>query len=452
MYDRPCVNILTIAGSDPSGGAGIQRDVLTFAAFGCRGLSVVTAITAQGPAGFYASSPVSRKVISDQLDAVLSEFRVDAVKIGMVFDSPAIKAIHRGISGLDVPVVVDPVIRSTTGGVLLDPGAIKDYQRYVVPVASIMTPNLDELTAISGIARSGSGDYTARGARKLMEMGADGVVVTGTRDGQSVRDRVFLKDREFTLQQEIIPVEAHGSGCSYSAALAASLAGANTDDAIRAARRFAVDMIRGSVPAADGSMMVGEAARGDGATELAGAVARFTRMQDAWRYIPECQTNFVFAKNRPRSINDILGLSGRIVRVGTDAVAVGPIRAGGSKHVATAVLCANRMFPSIRAGINIRFSYDTVARIKNAGMSVARYDRRNEPDGIKSEGSSIAWGIESALGQADSSYDAIYHDGDWGKEAMIILFGTDPYDTLDKVAGIARADHIERTGRMPASK
>jgi hydroxymethylpyrimidine/phosphomethylpyrimidine kinase len=135
------MNILSIGGSDPSSGAGIQSDVKSFAEFGAYGLTIITAITSQNTSRFGIVEPVSKKILKHQLESILADFKIDGIKIGMVFNSEIIKTLHQQLKKLKIPIVVDPVIKSTTGGLLIERNAIDDFQKYIIPLATIITPN-----------------------------------------------------------------------------------------------------------------------------------------------------------------------------------------------------------------------------------------------------------------------------------------------------------------------
>ena len=134
------MSILSIGGSDPSSGAGIQSDIKTFSNYDVYGFTVITAVTSQNTKKVVSIEPVSSKSLKTQLDSILSDFQIDAVKIGMVYDSSIIKAIHVMIKNLKCPIVVDPIIESTTKAILLKKSAIADYRKMIIPLATIITP------------------------------------------------------------------------------------------------------------------------------------------------------------------------------------------------------------------------------------------------------------------------------------------------------------------------
>ena len=153
----------------------------------------------------------------------------------------------------------------------------------------------------------------------------------------------------------------------------------------------------------------------------------FANMKNASKLIPECQTNFVYAMPKPKTINDVFGVRGRIVRTGKSLTVCGVITAGGSKHVASAVIQMCMKFPTVRAAINIRYDESILKRIKSAKMHTASYDRSIEPSSIKNaKNGSVSWGIRTVIKNVKTPYDAVYHTGDHGKEPMILIFGKTP--------------------------
>ena len=439
------MNLLSIGGSDPSSGAGVQGDIKTFSSLGAYGLTVVTAVTSQNTARFGGAEPVSPEMLESQLDLVMSDFAVDGIKIGMVYGSAAIRTLHRRLDGAraDIPVVVDPVVRSTTGGALLEESAMPDFRRYIVPLATVVTPNWSEARALSGPG-GGPGDTPDAAARAIRGMGAQNVVITGLphgpRGGGGICDLVLAGDgRAWSVPGRAVPGTTHGGGCAYSAAVLAGLAGGRTlEESLGAAKRLAHDaMLRAHGPGR-GILVVDSQTSDPAALALAGAINRFVRLRGVGEIIPECQTNFVYSWRRPSSTGDVLGIEGRIVRTGTTASVAGRLAYGGSKHVASALLAVNRRHPHVLSAANLRYRDSTVQRIRGAGLAVLSYDRAREPPGVKSGGSSVEWGVGEAVRGAAGAPDAVYHTGDVGKEPMIIVFGRDPDDVLRKVEAAVR--------------
>ncbi len=431
------MNILTIAGSDPSSGAGIQSDIKTFLAFDCHGLTAITAITSQNTSKFSKVEPVSPKTLSNQIDAVCSDFRLNSIKIGMVFNSKIIKTIYKKIRKFKVPIIVDPVIKSTSGGVLLEKKAISDYKKFIIPLATVITPNVFELETLSGIKIKNKKDIP-KACKKMKELGAKNIIVTGFEENKIISDYVYLENEEFIISNKKISRINHGSGCNYSAALTAALTkGNNLKESIKIARKFAYDSIKNSKKIGSGIPITQQKKQTKHEEILKKAINNFSNKKNIWKYIPECQTNFVFSKNKPKSTKDILGLEGRIIKAGTRVIVAGDLKFGGSKHVASAVLEMNRKFPDIRSGINIKYEEQIIDRMKRKNLHIQSYNRKNEPKSIKKkENSTISWGIKSAIKNTSEPYDAVYHKGDFGKEPMIIIFGNTPDDVIRKISMI----------------
>jgi hydroxymethylpyrimidine/phosphomethylpyrimidine kinase len=285
LRDRPpCV--LSIAGSDSGGGAGIQADLKAFAACGVHGMTAITAITAQNTVGVTAVEAVSPGLIVAQVLAVAQDIGVDAVKIGMLGTVATIEAVAEALDALGgrdrVPVVLDPVMVSESGAELLEPGARGALMELLLPRVLVATPNLPEARALAAAARMGAegvagggspagggpadtGDDAAALARALRELGPKVVVVTGGHRERAV-DIFFDGSELVELAGERYPSgAAHGSGCTHSSVLAARLAWG--DSPLEAAR---VAKLRASHAVRDGLTGVGS---GPGPVDVLGVTS-----------------------------------------------------------------------------------------------------------------------------------------------------------------------------------
>jgi hydroxymethylpyrimidine/phosphomethylpyrimidine kinase len=167
--------------------------------------------------------------------------------------------------------------------------------------------------------------------------------------------------------------------------------------------------------------------------ELSNSINDFKQIKNIYKVIPECQTNFVFAKKNPKTIKDVLGISGRLVKSGKEVITAGEIVYGGSQHVATAVIQVNKKFPEIRSGLNIKYDTKIISKAKKSIYTILSYDRSKELKKSKQkENTSITWGISNSL--KTKSPDIIYHKGDIGKEPMILIFGKNPDDVIRKIS------------------
>ena len=260
MAKRPQLPVvLTIAGSDSGGGAGIQADLKTFAALGVHGTSAITCITAQNPKGVYGIQACSVEIVRRQIEAVFAELRPAAVKTGMLYAAPVIRAVAEALrQHRDVPVVVDPVMVATSGAQLLRPAAVEALCKQLLPLASVVTPNLDEAGILVGEKLSDVTDLRAA-ARTLYQRFGCAVQVKGghLRGLREAVDIFYDGGQELLLSAPFVRgVNTHGTGCTYSAAIAGYLAqGFPLPKAVERAKEYITQAIAGSQIAAGHSVL-----------------------------------------------------------------------------------------------------------------------------------------------------------------------------------------------------
>ena len=235
--------VLSIAGSDSGGGAGIQADLKAFARVGVHGMTAITAITAQSTVGVKAVQAVSPEIVDAQVRAVAEDIGVDAVKIGMLGTAETVEAVVgalRYVGG--APVVIDPVMIAESGAVLLDEKARRALAERLLPLAAVVTPNIPEARALTGLGEAAT---QAELVRALVDMGAGAAVVTGGHSAEIV-DVFFDGDEVAEITGEWHPDgAAHGSGCTHSSSLAAFLAlGRNPLAAAEGAREITSEAVR----------------------------------------------------------------------------------------------------------------------------------------------------------------------------------------------------------------
>ena len=236
--------LLTIAGSDSGGGAGIQADLKTFAALGCYGMSAITALTAQNTMGVRAIHGVPLDILGAQIDAVVEDIGVDAIKIGMLHSADTVRAVASAIDRhrlTRIPIVLDPVMVATSGAVLIDDAAIDVLVRELFARATVVTPNLDEASLLVGYPIADEPGIEAA-AYRLLERGANAVLLKGGHlEGSTVSDLLLIRDSEprWMRAPRIATSNTHGTGCTLSSAIAAHLAlGWSLVDAVERARGF----------------------------------------------------------------------------------------------------------------------------------------------------------------------------------------------------------------------
>lgn len=250
---RPVV--VTIAGSDSGGGAGIQADLKTFLAHGVFGASVLTAITAQNTCVVTAALPLPPELIEAQFRAIWADFPVGAAKTGMLADAERVRLVARLLREANVPVlVVDPVMVAKSGARLLEPEAVDAVRRELLPLATVVTPNAPEAEALTGVRVTDLGSAEAAG-RRLLELGARAAVVKGGHFGRDAADVVVTKEGvDVVMAPRLESRNTHGTGCTFAAALAARLAwGESLEEAVRGAKAYVRAAMAAGLPLGSGA-------------------------------------------------------------------------------------------------------------------------------------------------------------------------------------------------------
>jgi hydroxymethylpyrimidine/phosphomethylpyrimidine kinase len=245
--------VLTVAGSDSGGGAGIQADLKTMLALGVHGMSVITAVTAQNSLGVHGYWELSAEAVEAQLAAVLDDIGVDAVKTGMLASPDLVVATATRLRDVAAPLIVDPVCVSKHGDRLLVPEAVEAMAAELLPLATVVTPNLPEATRLTGIRIDDTAGQR-RAALALLALGPRWVLVKG---GHLAGDPVdLLTDGDIALElrgPRLDNHHTHGTGCTLAAAIASRLAlGDDVPDAVAAAKAYVTGAIRGGFPLGSG--------------------------------------------------------------------------------------------------------------------------------------------------------------------------------------------------------
>ena len=245
------ITALTIAGSDSSGGAGIQADLKTFAALGVYGTSAITAITAQNTVGVIEMLPLSADLVTAQIEAVAGDITLHATKTGMLATAAIVEAVAAAIKELELPlVVVDPVMISKSGARLLDDDGIQMLRAELLPRCVVVTPNIPEAEVLSG-RRIGSIEHARAAAHDIHQIGGSAVVITGGHgDGDEIVDLLFDGGMFTELRTARIDTRnTHGTGCTFASAVAAHLAlGHSIVDAVVAAQAYVLGAIQHALP------------------------------------------------------------------------------------------------------------------------------------------------------------------------------------------------------------
>jgi len=244
--ETPAGRVLIIAGSDSSGGAGIQADIKACAAFGAYSMTAITALTAQNTLGVDRVELVSPDMVKAQIDACVEDIGVDVIKIGMLGSEAIIRAVHAAIEPLDALVVLDPVMVSTSGDALLEEGAVTLMKELLIPIADLVTPNVPEAEILTGLTVTDTDDLSKAGDA-ILKMGAYAALMKGGHlDTKSVVDVLVSEDGASVMTGPRLHTRhTHGTGCTLASAIAAALSlGANLDEAVTSARDYVFEAIR----------------------------------------------------------------------------------------------------------------------------------------------------------------------------------------------------------------
>ncbi len=235
---------LTIAGSDPTGGAGLQADLKVFRTFGIHGLSIPTALTAQNTVSIVDVLPVEPQFFERQIETLLSDIRPDAIKIGMVYSEALVPIISKAIKTYSLDnIVVDPVTVSSTGFGLVGERTLDTIRDLLFPISKVITPNIYEATVLTGLNIDNEDDMK-EAAKRLKDMGTKVVIITGGHLERVAMDLYYDGEEFLRIESFKIKGEHHGTGCVFSSAIASALAlGYSTLESVRRAKGFVTDAI-----------------------------------------------------------------------------------------------------------------------------------------------------------------------------------------------------------------
>ncbi len=424
---------ITIAGSDSGGGAGIQADIKTFAALGVHGATAVTCITAQNTNSIAAVEDLRGALIESQIESVYADLGIDAGKTGMLHSAENIRVVSAKISEYKFPLVVDPVMISKSGTLLLKPDALDALREVLIPRATIVTPNVPEAEKIVGMRIRNLKDCE-KAARNVCDMGPQAVVIKGGHLQRSeATDLLYFDGRSEILTAPRLNVKTtHGTGCSFSAAITAEIAKGSTIPAAVAKAKelvtfgimYGLQIGKGHGPVNPLATLYNESSRYSVLLSLRRAKDILETAPEAARHVPEVGMNVAMATPYPRNLEDIAAIDGRIVKTQDGLRTAGGPRFGASSHLARYILEIMKHDRNKTAAINLRFSQTTLEALKMRNLKVAQYDRKDEPEETKeTDGKTIAWAVGDIVQRDGRTPDVIYHTGDKGKEPMIVVLG-----------------------------
>ncbi len=435
-------NLLSIAGFDPSLGAGIVRDADTFFSLGFHGLAVPTCTVVQGPRGVRRVDPSPEGLFRDTLQAATTGIALAGVKIGALCDEFHVKETLRFLKlRKNIPVVLDPVFKAKNGIELISDRGRKICVSSLFKKATVVTPNAEEASFITGKKVRGVG-AAKKAAETIHAMGPMAVVIKGGHlEGDPVD--VFFDGREFVLyEKKRIARSIHGTGCSFSSTLLCFLArGYGLPEAFGASERYLERLLQlsyridkgGHFYLSSATVTSRDAERWMVIDGLFQAKQRLDGLNPV-ELIPEIQMNIGYALPDAKTTADVAAFPGRIGRHAGKVLFRGDPQFGASSHVARLVLTYMRYHPHVRCAACVRHDETFIKKAASKKLVIEFIDRMKEPKKIKgAEGKSLDYLVDSVLKKAKRPPDIVYDRGAIGKEPVIRLFAKDPLELVEKM-------------------
>ncbi|MDR0198579.1 MAG: bifunctional hydroxymethylpyrimidine kinase/phosphomethylpyrimidine kinase [Methanomassiliicoccaceae archaeon] len=427
---------LSIAGSDPIGGAGIQADIKAMASLGVHPHTVVTAITAQNTVSVMSIMPVPCDVIIEQIEAVLSDSDVRAVKTGMLYSPEIVRAVVGSLSDLAIPMVVDPVLIAGVGGSLAANDLVGSIKRDLMPVCDIITPNRFEAEAITGMTIRNEDD--AMRACELMGKSGTSVYLKGGHiDSAMVVDTLYHAAEFKRFEYPRLERAGHGGGCTLSAYITAGLAkGTDMMNSIINAREMIQRSIASMYAVGKGNKIVNSAVNirpaymdGDITDGMEAVVDNMLKIVPA-SWVSPVGMNIAYATSGAKDPGDVAAVDGKISIFNNRPARVGAIRFGAAEHISYMILAAMRFDKDMRAAMDIDYNEDILNVMEEVGMNITSVDRDRYPDARLGELTAFA------IRDLGSMPDVIYDMGTYKRGPMIRMLGKDLADLRKKIEDI----------------
>lgn len=424
---------LTIAGSDSLGGAGIEADIKAMASQGVHGAVAITAVTAQNSCRVARIFPLPVEEIIAQMDAIMEDVHISAAKTGMLYSAEIASAVAERLASTVLPLVVDPVLVAGVGDPLGRDGLVEAVRERIAPLATIITPNIPEAEALTGL-RISTDDDVRRACRALARLGAEAVLLKGGHmDGDMSVDTFFHQGKFLRLGSPRVEARGHGGGCILSSYLTANLAkGKGMWESFLASHAAIMDSIACRFQVGRGVPLVEPMAgvikdahryritsRLRASAERAGDI-----LPKSW--IPATGADMVFCLPGAADIMDVCGMS---VPVGIRGGARCP-SFGSAPRLSTAVLAAMRHDGGIRAGISLRCTNSVITWARRADMAVGTYRRRT------GTGDLACWEgerMEELINVLGCVPDVVCDRGGPGTEPLVRVLASSPEELVSRI-------------------
>jgi len=435
--------VLTIAGFDPSSGAGLTADIRTFERVGVYGMAVCSAITIQDAEKVYNWHPLDAELVKNQLEVILNAYPIKVIKTGMLGTCDIIKIVAEYINKYNFKLVLDPIIISSSGIRLADRNYEETLRRILFPKAEVITLNKNEAEYFSNIKISDV--YSLENVcKKIFEQGPKNVIVKGghiDEKGNLVIDYLYNKEIFRFYPRERVKVDnskhIHGTGCVFSSLITGFLAlNYDLETSIFFAEDYMEEIFQKVFPLKKGIVLDTGYTNEELDVLLAvQKVVNFICSEEKFnKFIPEVRTNVAISKPNAIKLQDVAGVEGRISIVAGRPMPTGPIRFGVTNHTGRLLLSAKKFDNGINAVINLKYTPKTIIKLSETNLSIVNVDRSDQSkEDISIENKTMDWVVQEAYKKLNMIPDVIYDTGEKGKEPMIRLFAKNADDLIKKL-------------------
>lgn len=446
--DNMIPTVMTIAGSDPSGGAGIQADIKALTTLGAHPVTVITCLTIQNTKNVKTVYPLKPDIIEEQIDVLMNDFKINIVKTGMMYTSEIVESITQKIEQYNWEVIIDPVLISTSGDTLASSTYTASLKTKLFPKAYMITPNIQEASILTNQPVKQMEDMK-QACKTLHQLGPRYILLKGGHLQDNLAQDIFYDGKTFEILSlpKIPDTLVHGSGCTLASLIAGFLShGDSPNQAVKKAKFFLWQLIENSCQIGKGTKMfiyskttaippsdtIPTGKYFNTWKELHETIDEFLKVIST-KIVPEVGINIGYAVPNAKEYTDICAISGRIIKTREKVIKCGTVSFGTSQHVASIILAAMKFNPQIRAAMNIKYTTEILHRCKKTGLHLTSFNREEEPS---SSSSTMEWGTTTVLKNTSRIPDVIYDTGAVGKEPMIRLLGVNPKDLLRKLKQI----------------
>ena len=428
---------LTVAGSDSVGGAGIQADIKAMASLGVHAATVITAVTVQNTKEIGSILPVPEEIVREQLEAVLKDCKVDAVKTGMLYSEEIVGVVVDMLEDRDMPLVIDPVMVATVGGSLSKEGLARSLKNDLLPICELVTPNKYEAEILSGMKIKNEDDAMLA-CEIIGKQGSSVLLKGGHMDSKNVTDYLYLSSEFTVMSKPRLNKAGHGSGCTLSSFITANLAkGLDLVNSVLRARDLIQRSIETQYAVGKGELIVNPMASVSSSGEKnsdrfevldaldTAAQNIIERLPSS--LVPKKGVNIAYARKDAAGPEDIAGIDNRITLRNGALVKNGAAKFGAAGHLSFILLEIMKKYPDVRCVLSIAPAGDTIDLLEEVGMNTVLSGRKGNP----------LWGIatKGLLEKTKSVPDAIY-DTDQKSGKTIKILGKDPSEVLSKLGSI----------------